>query len=64
MKMFYPRFIESVFTFLFVCWFGFLSLKNKNRLFNLVKVCGEVAGVTLENPNLEESLFYFGWSDF
>ena len=35
--------IESVLTFLFLCWFGGLSVKSKNVLNKVVNVCGKVA---------------------
>ena len=36
--------IESVLTFLFLCWFGGLSVKSKNVLNKVVNVCGKTAG--------------------
>ena len=45
MRMFYSCFIESVLTFCFICWFGSLSTKNKNRLQNTVKTCSKIAGI-------------------
>lgn len=39
MNMFYSCFIESVITFSFVCLYGSLNLKNRNRLQGTVKVC-------------------------
>jgi hypothetical protein len=41
---FYKCFIESVLTFGFLCWFGGLSVKNKNVLNRVVNVCGKVVG--------------------
>jgi hypothetical protein len=41
---FYKCFIESVLTFGFVCWFGGLSVKNRNVLNRVVNVCGKVIG--------------------
>ena len=32
LRTFYRSFIESVHTFVFVCWYGGLSVKNKNVL--------------------------------
>lgn len=46
MRMFYSCFIESVFTFSFICWFGALSLKNKKHLQRIVHTCGKIAGGT------------------
>ena len=37
MKMFYSCFIESILTFSFICWFGSLTLKDRNRLLVLWK---------------------------
>ena len=42
---FYKSFIESVLTFGFMCWFGGLSVRNKNILDRVAKVCGKVVGV-------------------
>ena len=47
MKMFYSCFIESVLTFSFVSWYGSITLKNKNRLQHIVKVCSKIAHTTL-----------------
>jgi hypothetical protein len=41
---FYKCFIESVLTFGFLCWFGGLSVRNKNVLNRVVNVCGKVVG--------------------
>ncbi len=49
MKMFYSCFIESVLTFSFICWYGLLSLKNKNRLQGIVRVCSKIAGINLND---------------
>lgn len=51
MKMFYSCFIESVITFSFVCWYGSLNLKNRNRLRGIVKVCGKIVGASLNDLN-------------
>ena len=51
MKMFYSCFIESVLTFCFVCWHGALSVKQKNRLQAIIKVCSKIAGTQLSNLN-------------
>ncbi|KAG5278269.1 hypothetical protein AALO_G00097090, partial [Alosa alosa] len=45
MRMFYSCFIESVLTFCFICWFGSLSIKNKNRLQSIVRKCSKIAGI-------------------
>ncbi len=51
MKMFYSCCIESVITFSFVCWYGSLNVKNRNRLQGIVKVCGKIVGTTLNDFN-------------
>ena len=48
MKMFYSCFIESVLTFTFICWHGSLSIKEKNRMQGIVKVCSKSAGTPLD----------------
>ena len=45
MNAFYRCFIESVLTFGFLSWFGGLSVKNRNVLNKVVRVCGRVIGV-------------------
>lgn len=34
-------FVESVLTFSFTCWFDGLSVKDKNSLYSIVKVCSK-----------------------
>ena len=46
MTLFYRSFIESVFMFCIVAWYGNLTLANKNRLGSLVKVASKVSGRT------------------
>ena len=46
---FYRCLIESVLTFGFLCWFGGLSVKNKNVLNRVVNVCGKVIGERQES---------------
>ena len=41
---FHRRRVESVLTFLCLCWFGGLSVKSKNVLNKVVNVCGKVVG--------------------
>ena len=48
---FYKCFIESVLTFSNICWFGNLSVKNKNVLNRIVNVCSKVVGVKQEGLN-------------
>ena len=38
-KMFYSCFNESIRTSSFICWHGSLSIKQKNRVNDVVKVC-------------------------
>jgi len=45
MKMFYSCFLESVLTFCFICWFGSLSARNKNRLESIVRTCSKIVGI-------------------
>ena len=49
MKMFYSCFIESILTFSFICWYGSLLEKQKNRLTAVVKVCRKIAGTALND---------------
>ena len=49
MKMFYCAFIESVISFGIICWYGNLSVKNKNSLESIVKTASKVAGVTFNS---------------
>ncbi len=49
MKMFYSCCIESVITLLFLCWYGSLNVKNRNRLQSILKVCGKIVGTTLND---------------
>lgn len=49
MEMFYSCFIESVLTFSFICWHGSLSIKQKNRMQGIVKVCSKIVGTLLND---------------
>ena len=51
MHFFYRCFLESVLTFGFVCWFGGLTVKNKNVLERVVNVSGKVIGKKQLNLN-------------
>ena len=51
MQMFYSCFIESVLTFTFICWYGSISIKNKNRLQGLTNICSKIAGLSLHHVN-------------
>ena len=44
LRTFYQSCTESVLTFLFLCWFGSLTVKSKNVLNKVVNVCGKVVG--------------------
>ena len=44
LQTFYRSFIESVITFGCMCWFGGLSVENKNVIAKVVKVCSKVVG--------------------
>lgn len=44
---FYYSFIESLLTFSFVCWFYGLSVRDKNSLSSIVKICSKIIGVQL-----------------
>lgn len=39
---FYYAFIENVITFSFTSWFHSITLQNRNRLLNVVKVCSKI----------------------
>lgn len=41
--LFYRSFIESVFMFCIVAWYGNLTLANKNRLGSLIKVASKIS---------------------
>ena len=46
---FYCSFIESLLTFSSVCWFNSLSIKDKNSLNSIIKVCSKIIGVKQRN---------------
>ena len=46
---FYQSFIESLLTFSFNCWFNVLSVKDRNSLNAVVKVCSRIIGVQQGN---------------
>ena len=54
MTLFYHAFIKSIQSFCIVLWFGNLSLKNRNRLIQIVKWSSKLIGIPLLNP---ESLY-------
>ena len=47
--LFYKSFIESLLTFSFICWFNGLSVKEKNCLNSIVKICSKIIGVKQED---------------
>ena len=47
----YLSYIESLLTFLFICWFNRLSMKDRNCLNNIVKVCSKIIGAQQSNLN-------------
>lgn len=49
LKMFYSRFIESILNFAFVCWHGSLSVQQKNRPQDIIKICSKIAGRSLND---------------
>lgn len=49
---FYHSFKE---TFSFVCWFNGLSVKDKNSLNSIIKVCSKITGVQLKEFIMEEA---------
>ena len=59
MTMFYKSFIESVFTFSFICWFAYLNLTCKNSLTRITKVSSKIIGTqqqTLYNNQLSKKV--------
>lgn len=55
MSLFYRSFIESVVTFSLICWYGSISVKQKNSLSRLIKVSSSITG--FRQKGLEE-LYY------
>lgn len=53
LTLFYKSFIESVFSFCTVAWYGTLTLSNKNRLAR--QVAGEIIG---EEQTCPTDIFY------
>ncbi len=45
--VFITLFIESLVAFAFTCWFYGLSVKDKNSLASVVKICSRITGVQL-----------------
>ena len=42
--LFYQSYIESVLSFAFICWYHNLSVKNRNELQRIVKICSKIIG--------------------
>jgi len=51
LENFYHCFIESILTFCFTCWYGNLSVRNKNVLNRSVNVCSKIVNVTQKSLN-------------
>ncbi len=49
LKMFYSSFIESILTFAVICFFGNVSISNKNKLRNVIKLCQKTIGTSLND---------------
>ena len=47
----YRSYIESLITFSFICWFNGLSVKDRNCLNNIVKICSKITGVKQTDLN-------------
>ena len=41
---FYQSFIESLLTYSFICWFNNLSLRDRNSLNSVVRICAKIIG--------------------
>ena len=51
LQSFYRCFIESILALSSVCWYGSLSVKNKNVLNKIVNVCCKVVGIRQKSLN-------------
>ncbi len=51
MTIFYQTFIQSILVFNFVCWYGSLSVRNKNKLIKIVNTASKISGVAFESLN-------------
>ncbi len=49
LSVFYNNFNESVSSYSFLWWFASISIKNKNRLQNIVRTCSDITGVPLRS---------------
>ena len=52
MKLFYTAYIHSVISFSLICWFGNLSITNKNSLGRIVKIASKITSIQLEGLEL------------
>ena len=46
---FYQSFIECLLTVSVICWINSLSVKDRNSLDNIVKICSKITGVQLKS---------------
>ena len=44
MTLFYRSFVESVVTFSLICWYGSITVKQKNSLSKLIKLSSRITG--------------------
>ena len=51
LKLFYCAYIHSVISFSLICWFGNLTVKDKNSLGIIVKTASKITGIQLEGLN-------------
>jgi len=49
LSLFYKSYIESVVSFAFICWYNNLSVKNKNSLRRIVRICSKIIGEDLRD---------------
>ncbi len=47
----YLSYIESLLTFSFICWFNNLTVRDRNCLNNIVKVCSKIIGMKMPDLN-------------
>ena len=49
MNIFYKTFVQSILTYNFICWYGSLTVQNRNKLFKIVNTAGKICGLPFEN---------------
>ena len=49
MTIFYQTFIQSILVFNFVCWYGRLSVRNKNKLMKIATTASKISGNSFES---------------